>query len=194
MLVKKVCVYCASSRQCDPAYHQAAKELGRELALNNVTIVYGGGSVGSMGALADAALAPGGHVVGILPRFMYDLEWGHTSLTELKIVNDLHERKRLMISDVDAVIALPGGSGTLEELFEAITWKRLGLFLGPIVLVNTLGFFKPCIELLNHCIESRFMDPRHSMMWSLVDEPDQVLEAIAKAPAWHPEYRDFAGL
>jgi uncharacterized protein (TIGR00730 family) len=194
MNVQKVCVYCASSRQCDPAYHAAAHELGRVMALNAVTIVYGGGLVGSMGSLANGALAHGGKVIGILPQFMHELEWGHTSLTELRIVNDLHARKRQMISEVDAVIALPGGCGTLEELFEAITWKRLGLFTGPIVLVNTLDFFRPCIELLDRCIEQRFMDPRHAAMWSVVEEPGQVLDAIRNPPPWHAENRSFAGL
>ena len=194
MNVQKVCVYCASSRQCDPAYHAAARELGTELASHDVTIVYGGGLVGSMGALANAALDRGGRVIGILPRFMHELEWGHTSLSELMIVNDIHERKRLMISAVDAVIALPGGCGTLEELFEAITWKRLGLYSGPIVMVNTLNFFAPCIELLNRCIDQRFMDPKHAAMWSMVERPADVLEAIQSAPPWRPEYRSFAGL
>ena len=115
MVIKRVCVYCASSRQCDAEYHDAAARLGRELARNKVTLVYGGGSVGSMGHLADAALAEDGRVIGVLPRFMYDLEWGHRGLSELLIVNDLHERKRMMIEEVDAVIALPGGCGTLEQ-------------------------------------------------------------------------------
>ncbi len=194
MNVQKVCVFCASSRQCDPAYHEAAHDLGKELAAHNITIVYGGGLAGSMGALANAALAHGGRVIGILPQFMHELEWGHTSLTELIIANDLHQRKRLMISGVDAIIALPGGCGTLEELFEAITWKRLGLYCGPIVLVNTLNFFAPCIELLNRCIDQRFMDPKHAAMWSMVDRPADVLEAIHRAPRWRAEYRSFAGL
>jgi uncharacterized protein (TIGR00730 family) len=194
MEVKKVCVYCASSRQCDPVYHEAARELGRDLAANSITIVYGGGLVGSMGALANAALAEGGTVIGILPRFMYDLEWGHNGLSDLIVVDDIHERKRRMISDVDAVIALPGGCGTLEELFEAITWKRLGLYSGAIVIVNTLNFFSHCVELLNHCIEHRFMDPRHAAMWSVVDKPADVLDAIRKTPIWSAENRSFAGL
>jgi uncharacterized protein (TIGR00730 family) len=194
MAIKRVCVYCASSTQCDPAYHDSAARLGRELARAGVTMVYGGGSVGSMGHLADGALGAGGRVVGVLPRFMYDLEWGHRGLNELLIVNDLHERKRLMIDEVDAVIALPGGCGTLEELFEAITWKRLGLFGGPIVLVNTAGFFSACVTLLDSCIERRFMDPRHRAMWSVVDEPEQVLDAIRAAPAWPQSNRSFATL
>src|SRR5260370_31125029 len=194
MAIKRVCVYCASSRQCDTAYHDSAARLGRELARNQVTLVYGGGSVGSMGHLADAALAGGGRVVRVLPRFMYELKWGHRGLSEMLIVNDLHERKRLMIDEVDAVIALPGGCGTLEELFEAITWKRLGLFTGAIVLVNTLGFYSPCVEFLESCIERRFMDERHRAMWSLVEPPEDVLAALANAPPWPRENRDFASL
>ncbi len=108
---RKVCVYCASSRQADGEYADSAYCLGRLLAENGITIVYGGGSVGSMGALADGALSSGGKVIGVLPQFMYDLEWGHSGLTELRVVNDLHERKRLMIEDVDATVALPGRRG-----------------------------------------------------------------------------------
>src|SRR5213080_950521 len=140
MTLGRVCVYCASSRKSDAAYYEAAASLGRSLAQRGIAIVYGGGAVGSMGALADAALAEGGKVIGVLPRFMYDLEWGHPRLTELRLVGDLHERKRLMIEEVDAIVALPGGSGTLEELMEAITWKRLGLHGHPIVLVNVRSF------------------------------------------------------
>jgi uncharacterized protein (TIGR00730 family) len=194
MSIQRVCVYCASSRQCDSRYHAAAEALGQELALSGVAIVYGGGSEGSMGHLADAALAHGGHVIGIIPRFMYELEWAHRNLSELRLVNDLHERKRAMISEVDAVIALPGGCGTLEELFEAITWKRLGLYGGPIVMVNTNGFFAPCLRLLESCIEQRFMDPRHGTMWSVVDEPHQVMSAIRQAPPWPAHNRSFAAL
>ena len=194
MAIKRVCVYCASSRQCDPEYHDAAARLGRDLARNKVTLVYGGGSVGSMGHLADAALAEGGRVVGVLPRFMYDLEWGHRGLSELLIVVDMHERKRLMIDAVDAVVALPGGCGTFEELFEAMTWKRLGLFGGAIVIVNTDDFYRPLIELLERSIERRFMDQRHRAMWTVVDEPEEVLGAIRDAPAWPHQNRSFAAL
>jgi len=192
--IQRVCVYCASSSQIHVAYREAATSLGQELAREGITIVCGGGAVGSMGQLADAALAAGGKVVGVLPRFMYDLEWGHRGLTELRLVEDLHERKRLMIQEVDAVIALPGGSGTLEELFEAITWKRLGLYLNPIILVNIRGFFEPCVELLSRCIDERFMDERHGAMWSLVDHPENVIEAIRRAPTWDSSARKFAAL
>jgi uncharacterized protein (TIGR00730 family) len=194
MEIKRVCVYCASSRQCDPIYHDAARRLGRELARRRITCVYGGGTNGSMGHLADGALSEGGRVIGVLPRFMYDVEWGHRGLSELLLVEDMHERKRLMISEVDAVIALPGGCGTLEELFEAMAWKRLGIFGGPIVMVNTGGFYDKCAELLTSCIERRFMDERHGMMWSIVDEPEQVFEAIDAAVPWPVTNRNFAAL
>ncbi len=190
--IQRVCVYCASSRSADRAYYESAARLGGLLAEQRVTIVYGGGSVGAMGALADAALGAGGQVVGVLPRFMYDLEWGHGGLSELRIVNDLHERKRFMVDEVDAIIALPGGSGTLEELLEAISWKRLGLHVHPIVLVNTLGFFSPLVALLDRAIDERFMDPRHRSMWTVVDRVDDVLAAIRDAPEWSAAARAFA--
>ena len=192
MSFDRVCVYCASSRQTDAAYYEAAVTLGRSLAERGATIVYGGGAVGSMGVLADAALAAGGKVIGVLPRFMYDLEWGHRRLTELRLVADLHERKRLMIEAVDAIVALPGGSGTLEELMEAITWKRLGLHGHPIVVVNLRGFFDPLVAQLERCIEERFMDPRHRAMWTVVDSAAAVVDAIHEAPPWGPEARRFA--
>ena len=194
MSTMRVCVYCASSRQCDPLYHEAAARLGRELARAGVTLVYGGGSVGSMGHLADAALAAGGRVIGVIPQFMYDLEWAHRGLSELLVVNGIHERKRLMIDEADAVVALPGGCGTFEELFEAITWKRLGLWGGAIVIVNTRDFYRPLVEMLERSIELRFMDQRHRQMWSVVTEPEQVTEAIRTAPPWPHRNRGFAQL
>lgn len=147
-----------------------------------------------MGHLADGALEAGGRVVGVIPQFMYDLEWAHRGLSELVVVNDMHERKRLMIDAVDAVVALPGGCGTFEELFEAITWKRLGLFGGAIVIVNTAGFYRPMVELLESAVERRFMDQRHLKMWSVVDEPEQVLDAIQRAEPWPHENRRFSAL
>lgn len=190
--IRRVCVYCASSRQSDASYLDAARRLGQLLAQENVTVVYGGGSVGSMGALADGALATGGQVVGVLPRFMFDLEWGHRGLTELRLVNDLHERKRLMVDEVDAIVALPGGSGTLEELLEAISWKRLGLHVHPIIIVNLRQFFSPLVNLLDLAISERFMSERHRAIWSVVESVDDILPAIRNAPPWDERARDFA--
>jgi uncharacterized protein (TIGR00730 family) len=187
-----VTVYCASSRRAHPDYRAAARRLGELLAADGITIVYGGGAVGSMGALADGALERGGRVEGVLPRFMHDLEWGHPRLSDLHVVNDLHERKRLMIDRSDAVVALPGGCGTFEELFEAITWKRLGLFAKPIVLVNTRGFYDPAATLLERAVEEQFMDERHREMWRVVERPEEVLDAIRTAPPWSEDAREFA--
>jgi len=192
--IRRVCVYCASSRQADSEYTEAAYRLGHLLAERGITIVYGGGSIGSMGALADGALSLGGRVIGVLPRFMYDLEWGHAGLTELRVVDDLHERKRLMIQDVDGMVALPGGSGTLEEMLEAITWKRLGLYLNPIVMVNIRGYFRPLVALLEGAILERFMDVRHRAMWQVVDRVEDVISAMENAPDWSPDARGFATL
>ena len=188
----KVCVYCASSTEAHPEYYAAAARLGAILAGQGITIVYGGGSVGAMGALADGALEAGGKLIGILPRFMDDLEWGHKSLTELRIADDIHQRKRWMIEDVDAVVALPGGCGTFEELLEAITWKRLGLYVNPIVIVNVRGFYDPLVAMLDRAVAERFMDERHRAMWTVVDRPEDVLDAIRSAPAWSSEARRFA--
>jgi len=125
---------------------------------------------------------------------MADLEWGHAGLTELQLVEDLRTRKHMMLTLSSAAIALPGGSGTLEELLEAITFKRLGLYLNPIVLVNTRGFFTPLQQLLAQAVEERFMDPRHLLMWQLVDTPEEVPGALARAPAWSHEARGFAAV
>jgi uncharacterized protein (TIGR00730 family) len=147
-----------------------------------------------MGRLAAAALEAGGKVIGVLPRFMDDLEWGHRSLSELRIVDDMHERKRVMLELSDAAIALPGGCGTLEELFEAITWKRLGLYFGPVVLVNVGGFFDPCVELLNRCVDERFMDEKHRAMWNVAENPEGVMETLRSAAEWSRDARNFAAL
>ncbi len=192
MEIKRVCVYCASSSRCHPSYHEAANRLGRIIAEAGITLVYGGGAKGSMGRLADGALAVGGRVIGVIPQFMSDLEWAHRGLSELVLTRDMHERKRLMIEEVDAVIALPGGCGTFEELFEAMAWKRLGLYHGPIVIVNTNDFYRPCIELLEKSIAERFMDERHRGMWTVVAAPEDVLGAIRSAPAWPADSREFA--
>ena len=193
-LERAVCVYCASSRIAHEDYRAAAHRLGEILATAGVGIIYGGGAGGSMGALADGALSKGGQVIGILPRFMATLEWGHKGLTDLKLVEDLRARKHMMLTLSQAAIALPGGSGTLEEVLEAITFKRLGLYLNPILLVNTRGFFAPLLELLENAVEERFMDQRHLAMWQVVATPEEVPAALANAPAWSAAARAFASV
>lgn len=189
---RSVCVYCASSRLCDARYHEVARRLGTLLATAGATVVYGGGRSGSMGALAEGALAAGGRVIGVIPKFMVDLEWGHDDLSELHVVEDMRTRKHEMLTRASAVVALAGGTGTLEELFEAMTLKRLGLFLGPIVLVNTAGFYDPLLAQLTAAIQGRFMDERHDRLWTVVGEPDEVLPAIESSPQWSADSRNFA--
>jgi uncharacterized protein (TIGR00730 family) len=191
---KTICVYCASSRLCDAVYHDAARRVGEVLVDAGFRLVYGGGASGSMGAVADGALARGGRVRGILPRFMMDLEWGHPKLTELRIVEDLRIRKHLMLSESHGVVALPGGCGTLEELFEALTLKRLGLYVHPIVLLNTRNYFAPLLEMLEHAVAEHFMGPRHREMWQVVNEPDEIPRALATAPPWSEDAREFAAV
>jgi hypothetical protein len=188
----RVCVYCASSQKCDAEYLDAAERLGRHLARHQATLVYGGGGAGAMARLAEGALKEGGTAIGILPRFMQDLEWGHKELTELHIVDNMRERKHRMLDGADAVVALPGGCGTLEELFETITLKRLGRYLRPIILVNTRGFYDRVVDTLEHCIAEHFMDTRHRDIWTVVNEPEDVIKAIQSAPRWSAENRNFA--
>ena len=188
----RVCVYAATSAKVAPEFHAAARALGESLASQGCSIVYGGGSQGLMGSLADGALARGGEVIGILPHFMADLEWGHPGLTRLELVEDMRERKHRLLTGSDAVVALPGGCGTLEELFEAMTLKRLGLYFNPILLLNTRGFYAPLQGFMESVIQEQFMNPEHAAMWSLVDTVDEVLPRIRATPAWREDARDYA--
>ncbi len=171
-----------------------AARLGTTLALAGMSIIYGGGRLGSMGALADAALEARGEVIGIQPRFMSELGWTHDGITQLHVVPDMQERKRRMLAAADAIVALPGGTGTLEELLEAITAKRLGHFLNPIVIVNQDGFWDPLVAQLERCVDERFLDERHRLMWQVVDAPEEVVEAFDAATAWSKDALDFASV
>jgi uncharacterized protein (TIGR00730 family) len=192
MPLSRVCVFCASSRQCDPAYTAAARALGRGLAAANIEVVYGGGATGLMGAVADAALDAGGSVVGVLPRFMEEKELAHPRVRDMRIVGCMQERLRVMLDLSDAFVALPGGCGTLEELFYALTRKRLGLHAGPVVIVNIRGYFDPCLAMLDRCVSERFMDGRHAAMWAVAPGVEHVLPALNASPAWSAEHACFA--
>lgn len=192
--IRRVTIYASSSNGLAPVYYDAAARLGSVLGRAGLEIVYGGGRVGLMGAMADRALAEGAHVHGVIPGFLNTVEHGHANLPRLEVVADMRERKRRMIEDSDAVISLPGGTGTLEELLEVITLKRLGQFLGPIVLLNTNSYYDRLAAFLDNAVAERFMSPRHSEMWSLVDEPEQVPQALLEAPAWSEDAREFAAV
>ena len=188
----RICVYAASSAQIHPEFLAAAHALGERIAQAGHSLVYGGGSTGLMGAVADGALKHGGEVIGILPKFMADLEWGHPGLTQLQLVEDMRERKHRLLADSDAVIALPGGCGTLEELFEAITLKRLGIYFNPIVLLNTRNFYAPLQMFMDQVIAEKFMNPEHTAMWSLEDTAADVLPRILGTPKWREDARNYA--
>jgi len=160
----------------------------------NFSIVYGGGSVGLMGCLADTALELGGKVVGVLPRFMDKVEWGHKGLSQMILVKDMRERKKILIKDVDAVVALPGGCGTLEELMEVYTLKRLGKFTKPIVVLNTNNFYNHLELLIEKMIGENFMRSEHRAIWQIVAQPEQIIPAIQSAPAWDKGAIKFAAV
>lgn len=192
--MQTICVYCASSTRVKPSYFEATDRLGKILADADLSIVYGGGSMGLMGRLADSTLEAGGRITGVIPRFMCDVEWNHTGLTELILVETMHERKEKMARMADAVVALPGGCGTLEELLEVITWKRLGIFTKPIVIVNIEGYFDALITMLNRAVDEYFMREEHRKMWEVVETPEQVLQAIHNSTGWDENARSFAAL
>lgn len=182
--IKRVAVYAASSSQVSSEYIDAAAELGRTLAAEGIEIVYGAGKVGLMGALADAALDAGGKVTGVIPQFMVDNGWCREKLTNLIVTPDMHTRKEKIVSLADATIALPGGVGTLEELMEIITWKQLGLYANPIVILNTRGYFNPLKEMLERAVEEKFMREIHRNLWNIADTPRQAADLIRNTPQW----------
>lgn len=192
--IHSVCVYSASSTQIDPLYVDAAQRLGRLLGEKRIRLVNGAGNMGLMAAVADAALQAGGEAVGVIPRFMVEQGWHHTGLTELHVVNDMHERKQLMARLSDGVIALPGGCGTLEELLEIITWKQLGLYLNPIVVLNVKGYFDPLLAMLAKAVEERFMRVRHGAIWQVAATPDEAIELLFTTPLWDASIRKFAAI
>lgn len=192
--IKRVTVYASSSNALSESYYSAAARLGTVLGEAGMDVVYGGGGVGLMRAMADSALAAGAHVHGVIPDFLNTVEHGHKSLSRLEVVPDMRERKHRMLAGSDAVVSLPGGSGTFEEVFEALTLKRLGDFLGPIVLVNTNRYFDRLVDFLEHSVNERFMSEMHLKMWSVVDEPEHVFDAMNSAAQWSSDARKFAAV
>lgn len=192
--MKTVCVYCASSTKIDPAYTEAARCLGTLLGSRGIRVVNGAGNMGLMGTVSDAALAAGGRVTGVIPRFMVEQRWHHTGLSELIVTEDMHERKRTMLRLADAVITLPGGCGTLEELLEAITWKQLGLYLNPIVILNLKGYYDPLLAMFDRAIGEHFMGVRHAGLWQVARSPQEAVELATSLPRWDASIRKFAAL
>jgi uncharacterized protein (TIGR00730 family) len=188
----RVCVFAASSNKIDNQYFTAASKLGSLLAEAGTEVVYGGGGIGLMGSLADAVLENGGKITGVLPSFMKDEGWGHHSVQEMILTPDMGERKRRMFAMSDAVIALPGGVGTLEELTEAITLKQLSLFNGPIIILNTLGFYKSLLDFLENMIDNNFLRFEPKEIWEIVNTPEEVIIALNRTDRIAEDWRKIA--
>jgi uncharacterized protein (TIGR00730 family) len=176
--IRRLCVFCGSSAGRDPAYRRLAETLGGALAGRGIGLVYGGGRVGLMGALADAALEAGGEVIGVIPQALLDREIGHAGLTELRVVGSMHERKALMAELADGFVALAGGIGTLEELFEVWTWAQLGLHAKPCGVLDAGGFYALLLGFLDHLVDTGFVWPAHRAMLISAATPDALLSAF----------------
>jgi uncharacterized protein (TIGR00730 family) len=180
----QVCVYCASSAQIHPEYFSATEALSKAFVEHGFSVVFGGGSSGLMGKLADSVLEAGGNIKGIMPQFMNEVEWGHRGVSDFVYTQTMHERKAKFLEGTDALVALPGGSGTYEELFEVITLKKLGQFTKPIVILNTRGYFEPFRVLMQRAVEENFVAEDHQEIWKIVDRPEDVVPTILATPKW----------
>jgi uncharacterized protein (TIGR00730 family) len=181
--MKRLCVYCGSNAGRRSDYAEAAKNLARALVNRNIDLVYGGASVGTMGVLADAVLAEGGHVIGIIPQGLVDKEVAHTGLSDLRVVKSMHERKTLMAELSDGFIALPGGLGTLEEIFEALTWAQLGLHQKPCGLLNIRQYYRSLIDFLDHAVAERLLKEVYRAMILVEEQPERLLERFQRYQA-----------
>ncbi len=179
--MKRICVFCGSSPGHDPRYLEAARAMGRTIARRGLGLVYGGGSVGLMGAVADAALASGGEVVGVIPQVLQIRELAHKKLSTLHVVGSMHERKALMAELSDGFVALPGGMGTLEELSEVLTWAQLGLHARPVGLLDVAGYYQPLAEFFDRAVGAGFLRPAHRALLLVGHEPAALLDQLA---AW----------
>ena len=175
-----VCVFCASSANIDARYLDAARELGGLLARDGWRCVNGGGAVGLMGAVTDGTLDAGGQVTGVIPKFMVDNGWCYDRLEDVIVTADMHQRKQMMSEMADAVIALPGGVGTFEELLETLTWRQLGLVKVPVIILNTLGYYDALLEMLRHAIDEGFMKASHARLWQVAATPDEAVALLNK--------------
>lgn len=186
--LKRVCVFCGSSSGADPAYRQAAEALGRSLVGRGLGLVFGGGHVGLMGALADAVMTEGGEAIGVIPRGLQESELGHLGLTELRVVGSMHERKATMAELADAFLALPGGMGTLEETTEVLTWAQLGIHRKPVGLLDVRGYWRTLLAFLDHAVESGFLRPEHRALLLVERDPEALLDRLAswRAPPARP--------
>lgn len=192
--VKTIAVYCASSNKVRASFLSAAERLGELIAAEGQRLVYGDGGIGLMAAVARGALKAGGEVVGVIPQFMIDQGWNNPESTKTIVTQTMHERKAKIVEISDAMVALPGGIGTFEELLECLTWKQLGLHHNPVVILNTEGYYDKLLECIDLMVDEQMMRPIHKEMFVVVSEPEQVLPAIMNAPEWDPSTRRLAAI
>lgn len=190
----QITLYAASSGRIPDVYRQAACELGRLIAQRGHSLVNGAGRTGLMGATTDACLAEGGEAIGVIPQFMVEQNWQHPGMTRLVVTPDMHSRKEMMASMSDACIALPGGVGTLEELLEIITWKQLGLYLKPIVVLNTVDYYSPLLQQLQKAVEENFMHRLHQKIWQIARTPEEAVRMCETTEPWTESVRKYAAL
>jgi uncharacterized protein (TIGR00730 family) len=188
----KVCIFASSSNRIDGEYASAASRLGTLLAGSGMEVIYGGGGIGLMGKLADAVISGGGTITGVIPGFMKDEGWDHAGVNDMIVTSDMGERKKRMFEISDAVVALPGGIGTLEELTEAITLKQLGIYKGPVVILNTKDYYRSLIEFLDNMISGHFLKSEHKVIWEVVNTPEEVLEYLKNYEGWIEDPRKIA--
>jgi len=180
--MRRLCVFCGSNVGGRPEYAAAAREFAAVAVRRGLGLVYGGGNIGLMGVVADASIAAGGEVIGVIPSALQAKELAHAGLTELHVVRSMHDRKALMADLSDGFVALPGGFGTLEELFEILTWAQLGIHAKPVGLLDTASFFDPLLAFLDHQVEERFLKPKHRALVHVAAEPERLLDMMLKAP------------
>ena len=190
--VKKVAIYCASSTKIRPEFFSAARQLGKIFAEKKITMVFGGGNMGLMGEMADAMMEDNGQFIGVIPQFMIEQDWHHKQCAELIITSDMSERKQTIERISDAFVALPGGIGTMDELFECMVDKQLGLHAKPIIILNTDGYYDGLIALLDQMIKEQMMRPVFGAMFQVVNTPEEVLPAIWNMPQWDRNARKNA--
>lgn len=193
-IMKRVAVYCASSTKIKECYFEVAREIGKGLAERDLELVNGAGNMGLMQASSDSCLEAGGKVTGVIPQFMVDQNWHHIGLTRLIVTESMHERKKTMADMTDAAIVLPGGCGTYDELFEIITWKQLGLYLNPIIIVNVDGYFDTLLALLQKAIDENFMRVQHGAIWRVATTAEEALALLYSTPQWDTSVRRFAAI
>lgn len=192
--IQSIAVYCASSNKVRDTFVAAAETLGETIASSGLRLIYGDGGIGLMAAVARGVLKKKGEVVGVIPQFMVDNGWNNPLSTKTIVTKTMHERKALICEMADAMVALPGGIGTFEELLECLTWKQLGLHQCPIVILNTEGYYDKLLECIDLMVEENMMRPIHKEMFVVVDKPEDVLPAIFNMPAWDPSISRLAAI